>query len=112
MSKQSTYAQIINAIKQSMLGHVLVPEKLLAKPLDPLTPTEREILRRIASEQKNKEIAKELAMSQRTVESHMTSMNQKLGVKTRIGAVAKGYEMGLLGPVSEGRSSDRDDFRM
>jgi len=101
LSKQSTYAQIINAIRQSMLGHVLVAEKAMAKSRELLTPAEREVLKRIAEEKTNKEIARELAMSQRTVEYHMTAINQKLGVKTRIGAVSKGYETGLLGSMHQ-----------
>ncbi len=98
LSKQSSYAVIINAIKQSMLGHILVPEKIGAAPSSPdaLTAPEREVLRLLAKEKTNKEIALELALSQRTVESHLSSINQKFGVKTRIGAVVKGFELGLL----------------
>ncbi|WP_106766257.1 response regulator transcription factor [Paenibacillus faecalis] len=97
LSKQATYPQIINAIRQSMLGHRLVPERMTTLPrADQLTPTEREVLKWIALEKTNKEIALELAMSQRTVEYHMAAINRKLDVKTRIGAVAKGYELGLL----------------
>ncbi|MGG2107511.1 response regulator [Lysinibacillus pakistanensis] len=97
LSKQATYPQIINAIRQSMLGLRIVPEKMTTLPrADQLTPTEKEVLKQIALEKTNKEIARELAMSQRTVEYHMAAINQKLDVKTRVGAVAKGYEMGLL----------------
>lgn len=100
LSKQATYQQIINTIKQSVAGHMLVPEKMFDKPRqDKLTSMEREILRLVAREMTNKEISLELAVSQRTVEYHLTSVIQKLGVKTRIGAVAKGYELGLLGPI-------------
>lgn len=97
LSKQATYPQIMNAIRQSMLGHRLVSERMSVLPrTDQLTPTEREVLKRIALEKTNKEIAVELAISQRTVEYHITAINRKLDVKTRIGAVAKGYELGLL----------------
>lgn len=97
LSKQATYPQIINAIRQSMLGLRLVPEKMTTLPrADQLTPTEREVLKQIAMEKTNKEIARELAMSQRTVEYHMAAINRKLDVKSRVGAVAKGYELGLL----------------
>jgi len=97
LSKQATYPQIINAIRQSMLGLRLVPEKMTTLPrADQLTPTEKEVLMQIALEKTNKEIARELAMSQRTVEYHMAAINRKLDVKTRVGAVAKGYELGLL----------------
>lgn len=102
LSKQSPYPQIINAIKQSMLGHALVAENIWRADLEKLTRMERDVLRRVAEEKTNKEIAAELSISQRTVEYHITSINQKLGVKTRIGAVAKGYEKGLLGSFWEG----------
>ena len=97
LSKQSTYPQIINAIKQSMLGHALVPEKIWHAEPEKLTRMERDVLRRVAEEKTNKEIAAVLSISQRTVEYHLASINQKLGVKSRAGAVAKGYEKGLLG---------------
>ncbi|WP_339242106.1 response regulator transcription factor [Paenibacillus sp. FSL R5-0517] len=101
LSKQATYGQIINAIHQSMLGHVLVPETMLSSNLEEsLTATEREVLNRIALEMTNKEIAQDMAISQRTVEYHITSITQKFGVKSRIGAVVKGYQGGILGDVT------------
>lgn len=97
LSKKATYPQIINAIRQSMLGLRLIPENITTLPrADQLTLTEKAVLKQIALENTNKEIAKELAMSQRTVEYHIAAINRKLDVKTRVGAVAKGYEMGLL----------------
>ncbi|MDR6723792.1 DNA-binding NarL/FixJ family response regulator [Paenibacillus amylolyticus] len=100
LSKQATYGQIINAIHQSMLGHVLVSEKMLSANLEEsLTPTEREVLNRIAMEMTNKEIAQDLNISPRTVEYHITSITQKFGVKSRIGAVVKGYQAGILGDI-------------
>lgn len=101
LSKQATYGQIINAIHQSMLGHVLIPETMLSSNLEEsLTATEREVLNRIALEMTNKEIAQDLAISQRTVEYHITSITQKFGVKSRIGAVVKGYQAGILGDLT------------
>lgn len=101
LSKQATYGQIINAIHQSMLGHVLIPETMLSPNLEEsLTTTEREVLNRIALEMTNKEIAQDLAISQRTVEYHITSITQKFGVKSRIGAVVKGYQTGILGDLT------------
>ncbi|AWB46533.1 DNA-binding response regulator [Paenibacillus sp. CAA11] len=97
LSKQAPYPEIINAIRQSVRGHILIPEKL--KPgagQEQLTPTERRVLELIAKEKSNLEIAVDLSMSKRTVEYHITSIIGKLGVKTRIGAVAKGYELGLI----------------
>ncbi|MCE3201635.1 response regulator transcription factor [Paenibacillus sonchi] len=99
LSKQASYAQIINAIRQSMSGHLLVPERIFnTSAQDKLTPVEREVLLRVAREMNNREIARDLAISQRTVEYHLTAILQKLGAKSRVGAVAKGYELGVLGP--------------
>lgn len=101
LSKQASYSQIMNAIRQSINGHMLVPEGLLAAyGADKLTPTEEEVLLRIAKERSNKEIAEELGISQRTVEYHLSAILQKLGAKTRVGAVVKGYEKGILGALN------------
>lgn len=100
LSKQASYAQIINAIRQSIAGHLLVPERIFnTSAQDKLTPTEREVLVRVAREMNNREIAEDLHISQRTVEYHLTAVLQKLEVKSRVGAVAKGYELGIVGPV-------------
>lgn len=98
LSKQASYGQIINAVRQSMSGHMLVPERIFNTSVqDKLTPMEREVLLRVAKEMNNREIAHDLAISQRTVEYHLTAILQKLGVKSRVGAVAKGYELGIIG---------------
>lgn len=98
LSKQASYGQIINAIRQSMSGHMLVPERIFNTSVqEKLTPMEREVLVRVAQEMNNREIAQDLAISQRTVEYHLTAILQKLGVKSRVGAVAKGYELGIVG---------------
>jgi two-component system, NarL family, response regulator LiaR len=97
LSKQATYQEIINAIRQSVLGHILIPENVLSGlKQDQLTATEREVLKLIAQEKSNQEISIILAMSKRTVEYHIASIIDKFGVKTRIGAVVKGYESGML----------------
>lgn len=46
-----------------------------------LTPAERRILRRIASDKTSKEIADELGLSPRTVENHRSNMSAKLGLQ-------------------------------
>jgi DNA-binding NarL/FixJ family response regulator len=51
--------------------------------LDQLTPREREVLRLIARGYTYKEIAKELFISAKTVESHVSSVLRKLQLSTR-----------------------------
>lgn len=48
--------------------------------LDELTPREREVARLIAADRHNKEIARELSLSVRTVEGHRAHVLRKLGV--------------------------------
>lgn len=53
-----------------------------------LTDRERQVLELVASGAANKVIAKELALSSRTVEAHLRSIFDKLGVTSRTEAVA------------------------
>ncbi|WP_374724527.1 response regulator transcription factor [Calidifontibacillus erzurumensis] len=96
--KVDSFEKIINAIRQSYLGNILLPNHyfITDDPLNTLTMTEIKILHLISKEKNNQEIAKELHISKRTVEYHISSIFQKLGVNSRVGAVMKGMEMGLL----------------
>ena len=51
-----------------------------------LTPREIEVLGLVASGMTNAQIAKELFVSPRTVETHLTSIYHKLGVSSRAAA--------------------------
>ncbi len=68
-----------------------------------LSDREREVLARIAAGQSNKQIAQTLAISERTVETHVGNLLEKLGVTSRTEAAvwvwAHGFaaEMGLSG---------------
>jgi LuxR family maltose regulon positive regulatory protein len=63
---------------------------------DPLTRRECEILLQLSERRTNKEIAENLNISILTVKKHTSKVFQKLGVKTRIQAVDKAKELGLL----------------
>jgi NarL family two-component system response regulator YdfI len=69
-------------------GNVAVESKL--------TGREREVLQRVASGERNKEIAARLGISEPTVKSHLASIYFKLGVDSRASAVAVALERGLL----------------
>ncbi len=64
--------------------------------LDLLTGREREVLQGIAKGLTNKEIAGELGISHRTVETHRESLMKKLGIRTVAGLTKFALEVGLV----------------
>lgn len=71
-----------------------------AADLDPrfagLTPREREILTLLAQGRANKDIARELALTEITIKSHLRSVYRKIGVTNRTQATAAAYRGGLV----------------
>ena len=61
------------------------PDEGTAPPIDVLTARERDVLEGIARGLTNKEIAAELGISHRTVETHRESLMRKLGIRTVAG---------------------------
>jgi DNA-binding NarL/FixJ family response regulator len=61
-----------------------------------LTPREVEVLQLISEGMTTRQMATRLTMSQRTVESHISKLYRKMGVGSRVQAVAKASELGLL----------------
>ncbi|WP_037622535.1 response regulator [Streptomyces aureus] len=66
-------------------------------PAESLSAREREVLVLVARGTSNREIARELFISEATVKTHLTHVYGKLGVKDRAAAVATAYERGILG---------------
>ena len=65
-------------------------------PLELLTAREREVLRFVAGGNSNKQIAVELGISRRTVESHRESLMRKIEIRTVAGLTRFALEHGLL----------------
>ena len=63
-----------------------------------LTEREVEILELLASGLANKEMARELFVTEATVKSHLSHIYTKLGVDTRTGAVALRWNDGSFAP--------------
>lgn len=63
-----------------------------------LTPRERDVLRGIARGRTNKEIAAELGIGARTVETHRESLMRKLGIRTVAGLTRLALEAGIAVP--------------
>ncbi len=60
-----------------------------------LTPRETDVLRLLATGRSNAEIAEQLSLSSRTIDTHLTSIYAKLGVSTRGAAIRAALELGL-----------------
>jgi DNA-binding CsgD family transcriptional regulator len=66
----------------------LRPARTGTRSLDPLSPREREVFALLGEGLSNSEIAERLYISHRTVEHHVARTIEKLGLRTRGGAVA------------------------
>ncbi|SNY71159.1 helix-turn-helix transcriptional regulator [Paractinoplanes atraurantiacus] len=72
------------------------PEPAAAKPTEPLSARELEVLRHLAAGHSNSEIAKALFLAPGTVKAHLNHIFRKLGATSRLQAVAHAREAGLL----------------
>ena len=61
-----------------------------------LSEREREVLRLIAQGQSNKQIGRQLSITERTVKFHVTSIFNKLGTDNRAQAIAVAARRGML----------------
>lgn len=65
-------------------------------PSSELSEREMEVLSRLAKGMTNKDIARDLFISQATVKSHVENILRKLGAADRAGAVAEGFRRKLI----------------
>lgn len=105
--KDISATEMITAIKSvatggyyfsSAVGPTLVGASTSAPVEDPygLTDRERQVLTAIAKGQPNKQVAKELGISVRTVESHRLNLREKVGNKNAAQLYKVAQDLGLL----------------
>jgi DNA-binding NarL/FixJ family response regulator len=80
------------AVATRLAGHVRSPRGATA-----LSAREREVLTLVARGSSNREIARQLFVSEATVKTHLAHVYDKLDVADRAQAVAVAYERGILG---------------
>jgi DNA-binding NarL/FixJ family response regulator len=110
--KDSSGEELIEAIRQVMTGEPVLHPKIMKKVLnrlrspveeqsaqtagEVLSDRETEVLRLAAKGMSNMEIADSLTLSVRTVQTHLRSIFNKLGVGSRSEAIVYGLKKGWL----------------
>ncbi|MBE2215249.1 MAG: response regulator transcription factor [Opitutaceae bacterium] len=99
--KSSTGEGLIPAIRAVAAGERWIPRDVasrlaMRKTYEPLSTREIEVLRLIARGRANKEIARELSISENTVKDHMKNILSKLHVSARTEAVTAAAQRGII----------------
>ncbi|HET8927880.1 MAG TPA: response regulator transcription factor [Microbacterium sp.] len=101
--KDSPSEQIVAAIRSAAAGQLVLSPELTARivqvmrtPRVKLTDRERDVLRLLDTGASNKEIARQLFVTEATVKTHLVHIFDKLGVDSRSRAVAVARESGIL----------------
>lgn len=107
LSKTSAVDRVVEAVRAAARGGSVLEPGIAAvllgrtrRPLDTLTPREREVLAALARGRSNAEIARNLRMGRETVKSHVSSVLAKLGVADRTQAAIYALQQGLV-PLDE-----------
>ncbi len=105
--KSAPNTEIGEAIRAVLDGDIWMPTvEEVASPGDPepdqriasMTPKELRVLAGIAEGKLNKQIAYEMAISEKTVKAHVTTILRKLGVLTRTQAAVIASQLALTAP--------------
>lgn len=111
LSKMLPAAELLNAIKTFTTKGLVIPQEMMEKLLSGLrqmgenkvvstkaglTKTEVKLMDLLGRGLSNKELAKEMDCSLKTVKNHLNNAFHKLGVSSRTEAVVKAIEQGLI----------------
>ncbi len=96
--KTAAGEQVVAAVRNAATGIASLSPELLTRftqalrrppppdPLHPLSPRERDVLHLLARGRSNREIARELAIGEQTVKTHVSSILTKLDLQDRVQA--------------------------
>ncbi len=104
--KSRAASEVVAAIRDVARGKMLITPRtiatLLAKrrameaQLERLTPREKDVLRLMAEGYPSRAIAAELGISYTTVRTHIRSLGSKLAVHSKLEAIVKARELGIV----------------
>ncbi len=104
--KSQAASDVVNAIRTVAAGGTLFTPRTIAtllnkrremdSQLESLTPREKEVLRLMAEGRSSRDIAARLGISYTTVRTHIRSLGSKLGVHSKLEAIVKARELGLI----------------
>lgn len=107
--KTATEEELHRAIRMAVAGQMAVVQPEVATMMastiqrprpqalvETLSDREFDVLKNLAKDLSNKEIASRLGISDRTVQHHMANIFDKLSVSSRTGAVLRSLHLGLL----------------
>ena len=123
LSKMLPAAELVNSIKTFTSEGLMIPQQLMGKLLHGLrkmgegslptqsllTKTEIKVMDLLGKGLSNKELAKELDCSVKTIKNHLNSAFHKLGVSSRTEAVVKAIEKGLISSEGTIIPDEEDD---
>jgi NarL family two-component system response regulator YdfI len=109
--KDTDRQTLFHTIRAAAQGETLLQPDVLARvlthaqpppaashqpPATDLTERELEVLTAVARGDRNKEIARDLGVTERTIKAHLTNVYNKLGVDSRAAAVSVALQQGIL----------------
>ena len=106
LHKSRAAAEVVAAIRDVARGKMLITPRTIATllnkrraieaQLERLTPREKEVLRLMAEGHPSRSIAAELGISYTTVRTHIRGLGSKLAVHSKLEAIVKARELGLI----------------
>ncbi|MFY0688960.1 MAG: response regulator transcription factor [Cyclobacteriaceae bacterium] len=102
--KKDSHEELVKAIRAVAQGNIYLSQEvntMLVRGLNEnepklLTTREREILKLISQEMTNRQIAEELFISERTVETHRKNIFRKTGTHNMVGLIKFAYANNLI----------------
>lgn len=100
LTKHIAHGEIVQAIREVHAGHTGLRMGVRAEAGSAraglLSQQEFLVLQHMRRGESNAHIGRQLGIAERTVKSHVTKILKKLGAPDRAGAVARGFDLGLL----------------